>query len=384
MSGLGERLRSVRKRRGVTQRELARLSGVSLSLVRKLEQGEREDTRLETLRRLAAALQVPTAALIVRKADAGERSARWGALRAALDGTPASGPDDEPSAREVGATLRALMPLFSGDRYAELADLLPPLLRSADELGQDGHRVRARLLHHTGWLLTQTRQFDAAETALSRALEESDDPLDRAAIINTRCWLLMRQGDLGGATALATRWADEVEPRMSRATAADLSAWGWLLVRLSTAAIRNNQPGDAEDAIRLARTAAVAMGGEFAPPGDFLRAFGPMTVAMKAAENAMVENRPDRVLSIAERVPLGDLRPTSNNRNRHLLDVAKARVLLRQYPQAIDLLMGIRRDAPEWITNQRYARDILSEIIAKRRTLTTDMRDLADYLDLSP
>ncbi|MFI5716929.1 helix-turn-helix domain-containing protein [Nocardia sp. NPDC051750] len=48
---LGERLQSVRKRRGVTQRELAGRSGVSLSYVRKIEQGERDDARVETLRR---------------------------------------------------------------------------------------------------------------------------------------------------------------------------------------------------------------------------------------------------------------------------------------------------------------------------------------------
>ncbi|MFE9066082.1 helix-turn-helix domain-containing protein [Streptomyces violaceusniger] len=36
---IGSSLRKVRKRRGLTQRELATASGVSLSLVRKLEQG---------------------------------------------------------------------------------------------------------------------------------------------------------------------------------------------------------------------------------------------------------------------------------------------------------------------------------------------------------
>jgi transcriptional regulator with XRE-family HTH domain len=56
---VGDRLRVVRKRRGLTQRQVARLAGVSLSLISKLEQGERQDTRTETLRRLAVALGVP-------------------------------------------------------------------------------------------------------------------------------------------------------------------------------------------------------------------------------------------------------------------------------------------------------------------------------------
>ncbi|WP_425274433.1 helix-turn-helix domain-containing protein [Streptomyces zinciresistens] len=38
---MGERLQEVRKRRGLTQRQLASESGVSLSLIRKPEQGDR-------------------------------------------------------------------------------------------------------------------------------------------------------------------------------------------------------------------------------------------------------------------------------------------------------------------------------------------------------
>ena len=60
---LGGRLASARKRRGLSQRELAQASGLSVSLIRKIEQGEREDTRLETARKLAAALGVPTTTL---------------------------------------------------------------------------------------------------------------------------------------------------------------------------------------------------------------------------------------------------------------------------------------------------------------------------------
>ncbi|MFC5749124.1 helix-turn-helix domain-containing protein [Actinomadura rugatobispora] len=377
---LPERLQSVRKRRGLTQRGLAELSGVSISLIRKLEQGERDDTRLETLRKLAKALQVPTSALITSVAPE-EPSEDWGPLRAALL-KQAGQVAEPPTVNGVRQALTASMPLFSNDRYAELARLLPPLLRDADTLGPEGREVRSRLLHHVGWLLTQTRQFEAADVALRRALDESSDRLDAAAVVNTRCWLLMRQGDIGGALALATRWADEVEPRISRATMAELSAWGWLLIRLSTAAVRNNEPGEADDALRLARSSAVAMGAEYSPDADFLRAFGPLTVAMKRAENAMVEDRPDQVISMAEKIPTRDLRPTSNNRNRHLLDVAKARVQLRQYTQAFDVLQGVRGSAPEWIVNQHYARDIMGTIVTRRRTLSPEMREFAEFIHL--
>jgi len=45
---IGNKVREARKRRGLTQRELSRLSGVSVSLITKLEQGEYGGIRLET------------------------------------------------------------------------------------------------------------------------------------------------------------------------------------------------------------------------------------------------------------------------------------------------------------------------------------------------
>lgn len=385
---LGERLQAVRKRRGLTQRELANLSGVSLSLIRKLEQHERPDTRLETLRKLASALRVQTTALIVRDdADNAEPGTvdQWRSVRDALRGKLKGDAIEEAATPEgVEDATRAAMPMYFRDRYSDLGSVLPRLIRDADTLNSEGRTARAKLLHLTGWLLTQTRQFDDADIALSRAQDDALDRLDAAAIVNTRCFLLIRQGKLQQTLDLAGRWADDIEPRMSRATRSELSAWGWLLIRMSTSAVRNNQPGDAEDAIRLAMSAAVRMGREYAPSSDFLRTFGPITVAMKRAENAMIEDRPDRVLSLAENISSKGFQPTSSsNRNRHRLDVAKANVGLRHYPEAFDILQEIRRDAPEWIVNQRLARDVLGTVFARRRTLTADMREMAEFMRLA-
>ncbi|MEU3755127.1 helix-turn-helix transcriptional regulator [Streptomyces olivoreticuli] len=384
---IGRRLHDVRKRRGLSQRELATASGVSLSLIRKLEQGERNDTRLETARRLAVALGVPTTQLLAEPDDRGgdfPPPDQWAPVRRALTPDALSPePDEPPTVSGVLGVLDSALPLFSSDRYAELGPILPALIRDADRLaasGADGRAVRARVMQLTGWLLTQTRQFAAAHDALGRSLDGAPDRLHGAATVSTQCWLLLRQGRLAEAQELAARWADEVEPRMSRATPAELSAWGWLLLRLSAACVRDNRSDEAEHALRLAHSAAVAMGREFAPDKDFLRAFGPVTVTLKRAENAMITDRPDVVLQLAERVPAGGLRPTSNNRNRHLLDVAEAHVRSRQYAEAVDVLQTIRRAAPQWLPNQRYARDILGRVIDRRRTLTPEMRTLADAI----
>ncbi|GAA1909338.1 helix-turn-helix domain-containing protein [Streptantibioticus ferralitis] len=386
-SHIGARLREVRKRRGLTQRGLASASGVSLSLIRKLEQGERADTRLETARQLAVALRVPTTRFIAEHPEDGADATtmdHWGAVRRALLTPGPPGPGELPTANGVRQAIDAALPLFASDQFAELGTVLPALLRDADtlvEITPEGRRIRGRLLQLTGWLLTQTRQFDAAATALERAMDDAGDRLDGATTVSIECWLMLRRGRVADARDLAIRWADEVEPRMSRATPEELSAWGWLLLRASAASIRDNRPGEAEDALRLARSAAVAMGAE-RTPGDFLRTFGPVTVALKRAETAMIADEPDKVLKLAAAIPTKGLRPTSNNVNRHRLDVANAHVRQRQYADAVDVLKGIRGVAPQWLPHQRYARDIVERIITKRRTLTTDMRELADAVGM--
>ncbi|MGW0530697.1 helix-turn-helix domain-containing protein [Streptomyces sp. NPDC003032] len=387
MRNAGQNIKETRKRRGLSQRELADASGVSLSVIRKLEQGERQGARLETLRKLARALKVPTMRLAggptAEDADAGTVD-RWEAVRGALERPPvAPGLDDEPpTVSGVQDALRSAEPLFSGDHFAALSVILPPLLRDADALGPEGRSVRVRALQLAGWLMVQTRQFRAAETALERALDDAADRMEGAATVNTLCWLRLRQGELDKAYDMAVRWADEVEPRMSRATPAELSTWGWMLLRVSAAAVRNEQPGDAEDALKLATAAAVALGREYAPENDWLRTFGPTTVKLKAAENAGIIERPDLVLRIAEHVPTYSLKPTSNNRNRHLLVMGDAYAKTGNYAEAFNQLEQISADSPEWLPHQRFARVVLSRVIHGRRTLTAEMRTMADVVGL--
>ncbi|RJL30794.1 helix-turn-helix domain-containing protein [Bailinhaonella thermotolerans] len=380
---IGERLRAVRKQVGFTQRELARASGVSLSLIRLLEQGRQEDTRLVTVRKLAVALKVPTTTLIL--ADAPEPTPEtidlWAPVRRALR-EPKRQPDEAVTVQSVAAAVEAVMPLFRSARYRELAAILPGLLRDAEALpeGAEERHVRLRLLQLTGWLLTQTQQFDAAEHTLRRALDIAGDRFDAAATVNTLSWLMLRSGRLTETRRLAVRWADDIEPRLSRATLTELAVWGSLLLRVSNNASRDNQMGEARDAMRLAQAAAVRVGREYAAREDAVRTFGPTTVALKRTENAMIEDLPDKVLALARAVPTQGLRPTTANLNRHRLDLAFAHAKLRHYPQALEALQAIRREAPEWLVQQRYATDIVRHIVDRRRTLTDEMRDIAAFV----
>jgi transcriptional regulator with XRE-family HTH domain len=379
---IGARLKELRKRRGLSQTDLARDSGVSVSTIRNLEQGTQAETRLETARKLAVALRIPTSRLM-SQGDAQPDTpgpARWAQVRVALT-APLRQPEDEPTVPGVADALAGARQLRDAGSYADLAAVLPALLRDADVLpGSDGsRRLRVQTLQLAGWMLTQTRQYDAAEVALERALAEAVDRMDAAATVNGQCWLLLRQGRLAETRELAERWADEMEPRWSRATEAELSLWGWMLLRVAAASVRDAREPEARNALRLARSAAVALGREVDVPDDYPRVFGPLKVKRAAVEHAAVTDMPDRVLALAAALPKEGV---SNVNRRTRLDVADAHAKTRAYGEAVSILSELHAASPEWLPQQRYARDILSRVVRRRRTLSPEMRQLADAVGL--
>ena len=211
---IGDRVRDVRKRRGLSQRELADLSGASVSLIRKLEQGERQDVRMETARKLATALRVPTTTLIPHHAENSPAHAdvakQWGPVRRALAGQEPQ-PAEESTPKGVREAMRSLAPALTSHRYQAVQEILPALLRDADALGPepDARKIRSDILNTTGYLLTQTRQFDIAEMTLNRAIDAASDRFDAAAAADTLLWLYLRQGRLAEARGFAASWADE-------------------------------------------------------------------------------------------------------------------------------------------------------------------------------
>ena len=383
-AGIGDRLRNARKRRGLSQTELAELSGVSVSLIRKLEQGERDNVRIETLRKLAAAMEVPTTKLLGELLHAEpqpDSGAIWAPAREALLHPQPRRTPEPVTGRGLAAALQGAVKLYHDNRYEQLAAALPPLLADSQDAAP---LLRSQVYQLAGSVMVQTRQRDAARAALDRSLADAEATgsiLDAASAVITMCWLLLMEGRFEEVRHLAAEWADRVEPRFSSATVRELSVWGWLLLRGSAAAIRDNRPGEADDMMRLAEAAAVAAGRERGGYRMYWTTFNPATVAMKRVENAVVDGRPDIALRLARQVP-GGLRPTSDNRNRHLLDVSAAHLELHRYDDAFGVLVQLRADAAPWLAEQRMARDLLARIIDHRRTLTSEMAELAGAVRL--
>lgn len=385
-STLGERIRSTRRRRGLTQRELATAAGVSESLIKKLEQGTITDVRLETLHKIAIPLKVPTSHLVTGpESEDPVTPDQWDDVRDALyRSAPSNGTTEQATPQGVLDSLAALTPAWQANEYTQVHGMLPALIRDALSLDDEDHgRVaRSRVLNATAWMLNMTRQLDDAWTAARLALDAAPDLPESMAAVSMMTWCLLRQGKASDAGALAAQWADRAEPRFSRATNAELAAYGKMLLYVANAMTTDNQPGEAQDALSLARAAAARIGRDIPCNASTTMRFGPGTVMVITAETASLTWKPDKVLTIADRARglVAGIEPAQQL--RHRLDVAGAHASLRQYAEAIGVLRELQAQAPEWLIHQRYARDITSGIIDRRRTLTPEMRELADAVRL--
>jgi transcriptional regulator with XRE-family HTH domain len=196
---LGHRIQAVRKRRGLTQDELSRAAALSRSLISKLEQDVVTDVRLETAHKIAAALSVPTSALVPRgDAPVPDPASlvAWQPVRSALEGAPTTDLPEEPTLEGVTSTFRGMLPLLLASRLADLGLVLPALVRDADalvassenEIRANARAVRAQIQQVAGALMLHTWQFETVDQAFDLAMSDADDPLIAMSVVEERCW----------------------------------------------------------------------------------------------------------------------------------------------------------------------------------------------------
>lgn len=382
-STVGERVRRLAKLRGMTQDDLRKATGLSLRTVKDVMGGHGAH-RNATMHKIARALQVRTSDLV----NPGEREHQpvpgepWEDVRDALYRRGSVPRDDGPAtAHGVLAALADITPAWRAGEYSRVRPALPALVRGAMSLDGSAEErgAKSRALSATAWLLNMTRQFDDGWAAAALAKDAAPDLPDALAAVSMQCWCLLRQGRSGEAAALAVEWADRSEPRSwRRATTGELAGFGKMLLYVANAMTTDNQPGEAEDALSLARAAAARIGRDVPFSVATTARFGPATVAVISAESAALSWHPETTLALAERVRghLGAIEPAQAL--RHRLDVANARAMRKEYADVVEVMEDLRRRAPEWLASQQYARDILEGVLKRRRgPWPAELRDLA-------
>jgi transcriptional regulator with XRE-family HTH domain len=401
---ISERVRELRRRRGLTQEDLAERSSLSLAVIKKIEQGG--SARMETYHQMAKALGVRTilfvAAASPEPVEQGVDDVVLADMRSAINppvgltGHPLYGvaDGDEADLSRLRNAVSAVAVAYHADRYDDLAGMMPALVRSAHhhvEFFSDGIdrqealRLRADITGLTGRYLIQIRAHDLALIALHASLRDAveigDIPL-AAASVSSQAWAMLRQGRLGEVEQLCVTTAEAIEPKMSTATPDQLSGWGNLLLRAAAAASRNNRFGEAREYAAIAGTAGARLQREHADLAGHI-AFGPVTAALKGTEIEVLADSPDKALELGRNVPREAGRTNSSDWNRYRLDIARAHIRTGNVDKATEILTSLRRGHPAWLRYQQYARDIVREILAARlRMPSEEQRDLADFMNV--
>lgn len=402
---IGRRIADLRARRGLTQEELAEFSGVSISVIRKVEQG-RGGARMESFHAIARALDVVTMMFVpsaTRAPDPIEhedvRDLILADLRAAVLPAVALADSDTvedlcseaPDLQRLRKATRSLVDAYHGNRYDFVAQIAPGLIRSAHlhvataPHGQidDAVFLRADLFKMVARYLVQVRENDLAFIVLRSALEDArrvgNQPL-AAMIIGSCSRIMLRQTRFDQAERMVVKLADEIEPKVSTATPNQLAAWGRSLLWASAAASRNNRPQEARDYLAAAASAAARLGSE---QMDLVghESFGPLTVATKGPENEMIAGNPGRVLELSNELPRGVGKMTPAGWQQHLLYRAHAFVLMGKVHEATNVLSGLRRTASEWLRQQRLSREVTQDLISScKGTVNEEQMQLANFL----
>ncbi|MFD8156597.1 helix-turn-helix domain-containing protein [Streptomyces malaysiensis] len=399
---IGDRLGELRRYRDITQEELAERSGVHVDTIRKLEQNVRQSARLGTLRNLARALDTELDRLLGQPTVTTELPGDDGGLIAlrdaiqdisALPGVPTDVLDEDPPSAEAWiGQVRAATMLYWEGAYSELASSLPLLLRDGRAVARE---TTGSLVEQVWYQLALSYQlaaslatqaghpdwaFEAVEKQL-HAAQRASDPLMEGMGVSTLSWVLLRQGRWEEAQSAAERKADAVEPSMRHGTSAQYAVYGNLLVAAATPAARRDRKDEADEYLNFAEAAAVRSGAVRV----YGTAFSPVDVKTQIVNIAMAGSEPDAEKALAASE---DVRRNLIKRPVHLaahrLDVAQAQYQTGDSEGALDTLLEVEADQPEWIRYQMLARATVLEMREEERRRNTRLRGLAARLGVEP
>jgi transcriptional regulator with XRE-family HTH domain len=380
---LGDRLRRLRRERGITREELAARSGVSQVMIARTEQGKRFP-RLPILTNLASALDVSLSELLDKQPRLGtdRDGASVLALRdlllspSLLPGITPADDAEPPTPEDLDTGLTQATAAYWDGRFAELATMLPHLITDTRLAARQDPVRSARPLalacDLAAALLVHFGRDDLAAVGAGQAVTAAaagDDELLHATEEGTYAWVLLHQGRMGEAEHLASRAAQRIQPPFT-APAPNLATWGNLLMTALAPAAAAGR--DISDYISLAQAAATRLGRR---QPVYLTSFGPTSVAIQTVHAHAVMREPAKALKAAHAIKPGDL--TGISHGRHLLDIAQAHVDARHDKDATLTLTRARSIAPTWFAHQGIARMLTAELTQRARRLTPALRDLA-------
>ncbi|MEW1839561.1 helix-turn-helix transcriptional regulator [Nonomuraea angiospora] len=388
---LGRRIAQERKRRGLSQAELARLVDRSVAWISQVERGVRKVDRMSVLEKVAETLDVPLSELAAEApvvaatneempGTAGLRLVLSGAhsLQAMLHATPV------PATDQLKPRVDHAWELAHESRYVELTELLRGLVPTLESAVRSAPAERQAELFE---LLAVTYQACSAALAKLGEPEAAWIAADRAISAAERAGnpLMMAAGAFRlGFVFLGARHFDQVEETARTAAEAlwfltdqgnmeAMSLWGGLTLQRAVAASRLNQADVAYGHLSRAREMAARVG---EGRNDYNTEFGPANVALHEVAVAVEVGDAGHALRVGAAVDASSL--SSERRARLAVDLARAHAQRRQVAEAMAQLLQAESITPEQVRNHRVVRQLVSDLLSMQDPTSSELRELAD------
>ncbi len=387
---LGRKIAAERRRRGLSQPELARMIDRSVAWVSQVERGVRKVDRMSVLETLAAALDIPLAELAAEApvvAAVTEESPGAADLRLVLSGVYSlrallNGRHDPPALADLRARTGTAWELTHAGRYTELASLLRglvPDLETAARALPVADRAEASELMATTYQacsagLAKLGEPEAAWIAADRAMaaaERAGNPLLVAAGAFRLVFVFLAARHYDQAEETARTTADALAHLASGDPQAT-SLWGGLTLQRAVIAACLNDPGAAYRHLEQASQAAARLG---EGRNDHNTEFGPANVAVHEIAVAVELGDAGRALRAAATVDATGL--SAERQARMLIDVARAHAQRRQVTEAIAAVIEAERISAELARSHEQVRQLVSDLVTMNDPPSAELRDLA-------
>jgi transcriptional regulator with XRE-family HTH domain len=393
---LGRKIAAERRRRGLSQPELARMVGRSVAWVSQVERGVRKVDRMSVLETVATALDVPlaelaaeapvVAAVTEEPPDArGLRLVLSGAhaLRAMLDGRC------PPAIATLRTKTRKAWDLTHAGRYTDLTELLRglvPDLETAARTAPESHQAEvfelmAATYQACSAALEKLGEPEAAWIAADRAMaaaERAGNPMLVAAGAFRLVFVFLNARHYDQAEETARTAADALESVADQGDPQAMALWGALTLQRAVTASRVNDSDAAYRHLERARQVADRLG---EGRNDYNTEFGPTNVRLYEIAVAVELGDAGRALRTAATVDTTGL--SAERRARMLIDVARAHAQRRHVQEAVAALRQAEDITPEQVRTHDAVRQLVSDLLTMQAPPSSELRDLAGRLALA-
>ncbi|MFJ9719893.1 helix-turn-helix domain-containing protein [Streptomyces sp. NPDC101213] len=389
---VGENIATKRKALGWTQSKLAHKAGVSLSLLTKIEVGDRVCTP-PTAAAIADALGEPLQVLYGQPiADAAPLD-QIQALRAAIrryDQPSATDPEPEQLAADVAVACQ----LRADTRYRELLELLPGLIERATvhahRQGNDDPGAWMKLIEVYGCAYTLVGRLgypDLAELVAARqrwAATRTWSPVGLAVAEWGEAGAFQAAGDYAGGLAVVEGAISRLQLNPERDGLSALVAAGSLHLRGVVMASRARDKNATEDHTRHAQRLAA-----YLPPGqDQLLhnlTFGAANTQLHELAAWVDLEKPKKAVEMSEAINrVGELPGLTPTRLGHFhIDSARAHIAAGDREAALQAVNRAREVAPQMARLHPMSREVLRVLVSLHRRSNPQLTTLAKWAGLA-